>query len=57
MTERNVSWGILSTANIGIEHVIPAIQNAKHCKVKAIASRGIDRARTVADQLGIEIGV
>jgi predicted dehydrogenase len=51
---KDISWGILSTANIGIEHVIPAIQDTPRCKVVAIASRGIDRARAVADQLGIE---
>lgn len=51
---KDISWGILSTANIGINHVIPAIQGAPHCKVTAIASRDVDRAKVVADQLGIK---
>jgi predicted dehydrogenase len=51
---KQVSWGILSTANIGIQKVIPAIQRAPLCKVAAIASRDAARSRAVADQLGIE---
>lgn len=51
---KSISWGILSTANIGIKHVIPAIQRASRCKVVAIASRDAGRARAVADQLAIE---
>jgi predicted dehydrogenase len=47
-------WGILSTANIGIEKVIPGIQGAARCEVVAIGSRDAQLARTVADRLGIE---
>ncbi|GIT08777.1 MAG: hypothetical protein CM1200mP30_24070 [Pseudomonadota bacterium] len=36
--EKN-SLGILSTAKIGIEKVIPAMQQGKHCVMAAIASR------------------
>ncbi len=36
---KNLRWGILSTADIGITKVIPAIQRAEHCEVVAIASR------------------
>jgi predicted dehydrogenase len=46
-------WGVLSTANIGIEQVIPAIQTANNGNVVAIASRDKDRARAVADHFGI----
>lgn len=52
--KNEVTWGILSTAHIGTAHVIPAIQRAPLCKVAAIASRDGERARAVADQLGIE---
>jgi predicted dehydrogenase len=45
---------VLSTANIGVEKVVPAIQRGELCHVSAIASRDIGRARTVADQLGID---
>ena len=48
-----VRWGILSTANIGTGKVIPAMQQAEHVAVNAIASRNADRAREVADSLGI----
>lgn len=48
-----VRWGILSTANIGTEQVIPAIQDAPNCEVFALASRDLSRAQTAADQLSI----
>jgi predicted dehydrogenase len=46
-------WGILSTATIGVQKVIPAIQRADRCEVAAIASRDGGRARAVADDLDI----
>jgi predicted dehydrogenase len=52
-TDRTVRWGIVSTANIGVEKVIPAIQAASRCEVVAIASRDRDRAETTAASLGI----
>lgn len=52
MTE--VRWGVLSTANIGTEQVIPAIQAADRCRVTAIASRSLERATEVAKSLGID---
>jgi predicted dehydrogenase len=48
-----VRWGILSTADIGLRKVVPAIQRADACTVVAIASRDADRAATAAAQLGI----
>lgn len=53
MTMHPVRWGILSTAKIGIEKVIPAMQKTKSCVVAAIASRDGGRARAVAETLGI----
>lgn len=47
-------WGVLSTAKIGLEKVIPGIQRSKRGRVTAIASRDLDRARAAADELGIE---
>ncbi|ARA94046.1 NAD-binding protein [Rhodothermaceae bacterium RA] len=46
-------WGILSTARIGVQKVIPALQKSTLGTVVAIASRDRDRARAVADDLGI----
>ncbi|MGZ5414988.1 MAG: Gfo/Idh/MocA family protein [Aeromicrobium sp.] len=48
-----VRWGILSTADIGMTKVIPAIQRAETSEVVAIASRDRDRAAVAAAQLGI----
>lgn len=53
MSTRTINWGVLSTAGIGREKVIPAIQNSPSSKVVAIASRNLERAREVADELGI----
>ena len=50
---RKVRWGILSTANIGMAKVTPAIQQADNCEVVAIASRDLANARKAADKLGI----
>ncbi len=48
-----VRWGILSTAKIGRQQVIPATQAATNCEVVAIASRDSERAHAVAEDLGI----
>ncbi|TQV79832.1 Gfo/Idh/MocA family protein [Denitrobaculum tricleocarpae] len=47
-------WGVVSTAKIGVEKVIPGIQNSHLGRVVAIASRDLERARTAASQLGID---
>jgi predicted dehydrogenase len=49
----SVRWGIISTAKIAREHVVPAIQKAGNCEVVAIASREGSRGRSVAAELGI----
>ncbi len=43
-------WGIMSTANIGVNAVIPAIAASENGVVHAIASRNATRAREVADR-------
>lgn len=48
-----VRWGIISTANIGMEKVTPGIQRSPHSVVTAIASRDLGRAKAAAKQLGI----
>jgi predicted dehydrogenase len=48
-----LKWGILSTANIGIKRVIPAIIAGRHGMVVGIASRDGDRAARVAANFGI----
>lgn len=46
-------FGVISTARIGLERVIPAMQNGHAVSIEAIASRDLDRARDVAQKLGI----
>lgn len=48
-----VRWGILGTARIGTEKVIPAMQFCRYGEVTAIASRNTERAESVARRLGI----
>jgi predicted dehydrogenase len=50
---KKVRWGILSTAKIGVEKVIPAMQQSAYCDIAAIASRNIEQANAVAEKLNI----
>jgi len=50
---RKVRWGILSTAAIAVNKVVPAMQQGDWSEVLAIASRDIDKATQVAQRLGI----
>lgn len=50
---KKVSWGVLSTAKIGREKVIPALQQSQFCSVDAIASRSLAQAQSTAASLGI----
>lgn len=46
-------WGILSTASIGRNKVIPALQKSENIDVVAIASRDLSKAQQTANVLGI----
>ncbi len=48
-----VNWGVISTALIGTEKVIPAMQKSRHCRIAAIASRDLALAQRWARELGI----
>lgn len=50
-----VRWGILSTAKIGLQKVIPAMQRSQTCEIRAIASRDLSAAQTAARALGIPV--
>ena len=50
---KKLRWGVLSTAKIGLEKVIPAMQKGEHCEMAAIASQSLEKAQTAAAQLGI----
>ena len=51
---KKVVWGVISTASIGMEKVLPAMQQSAWCDIRAIASRSLESARKAADKLGIE---
>jgi predicted dehydrogenase len=46
-------WGIVSTAKIARDHVLPAMQDAENGVVTAIASRDAAKARALADRFGV----
>tara|TARA_R110002051_G_scaffold17074_2_gene50560 strand:+ start:2965 stop:3951 length:987 start_codon:yes stop_codon:yes gene_type:complete len=46
-------FGILSTAKIGKDAVVPAIQDAENCVVTAVASRDLAKARAMADRFSV----
>lgn len=50
---QKVTWGVLSTAKIGMEKVTPALQRSQWCDVQAIASRSLENAQAAAGKLGI----
>lgn len=45
-------WGVLSTARIAREQLLPALQDSENGIVSAIASRDHGRARALADRFG-----
>ena len=47
-------WGILSTAKIGREQLIPAIVDAENGVLSAIASRDLKKAKALAERFGAE---
>jgi predicted dehydrogenase len=48
-----VRWGVLSTANIGLQKVLPAMQRGEYCDITALASRSLEKAQAAASRLGI----
>lgn len=50
---RKIRWGVLSTAKIGLQKVIPAMQKGQYCEVIAIASRDEVQADQAAALLNI----
>ncbi len=50
---KKVVWGVLSTANIGMEKVLPAMQRGACVELRAIASRSLPAAQEAARKLSI----
>ncbi len=48
-------WGILSTAKIAVEQVIPSILMANNSIITAIASRDINKAQNIAQRFSIPV--
>lgn len=48
-----VKWGVLSTANIGLNLVIPGMQKGDYSSIVAISSRNKEKAQKVASELNI----
>jgi predicted dehydrogenase len=53
MGHKKVKWGVLSTARIGVNKVIPGMQKGEWSEVVAIASREGKKAESVARKLRI----
>ena len=49
-----VRWGVLGTARIAMNRVIPAMQEVSICELAAIASRSAKKASAAAASAGIE---
>ncbi|WP_207535036.1 Gfo/Idh/MocA family protein [Desertivirga arenae] len=52
---KKIKWGILSTARIGLQKVIPAMQQGEYCDIVAIASRDKGKAEEAAAKLNIPL--
>lgn len=52
---KKVVWGVLSTAKIGRERVLPGMRKSALIELRAIASRDHALARQTADALGIPV--
>ena len=50
---KKIKWGILGSAHIATEHVIPAMLSCQYGEVYAIASRSTEKAQNIAEQFGI----
>jgi len=54
VTSKPVRWGILSTAKIAREKIIPALrESAARHEIVAIASRSAESAQAAAQKFGI----
>ena len=54
---KKVVWGVISTAKIGRERVLPGMQKSELLEIRAIASRDEATARAAAYALGIPRGL
>ncbi len=50
---KQLRWGVLSTAAIGVQKVLPGMQKSRYVTLAAIASCDLGRAQATAASLGI----
>lgn len=55
MNARKIKWGVLSTAKIATNNVIPSMQKSEFCKIHAISSRTLESAKHAANNLNIPV--
>jgi predicted dehydrogenase len=53
---KKVRWGVISTANIGINKVLPGMIKSEHCELLAMSSRDLRKAQKAARRLGTSKG-
>jgi predicted dehydrogenase len=56
VADRKIRWGIVSTADIGMKKVNPAIMQSPHSEIVALASRDVGKAKAALVELGIPNG-
>jgi predicted dehydrogenase len=55
ITNEKINWGILGTATIALEKVIPALKQTMFSRVEAIASRNIQKSRKITKLFNIPL--
>ena len=50
---KKIRWGVISSAKIGTEKVIPAMQQSETGEIMALASRNEETSKRVCENLGI----
>lgn len=53
MADEMVRWGIISTAHIATQRVVPAVKRGRNVEIAAISSRNLTTAKQSAEALGI----
>lgn len=53
MEQKKIRWGVLSTAKIGVQNVIPSMKDCSFAEITAISSRSKEKAQEIAGKLDI----
>ena len=51
---KQINWGILGTAKIAVEQVIPAMIKSENANLLAISSRDIKKAKNISQKFSIQ---